>query len=170
MTIKYKIFTDFHYSLPPYPFLHYNIKEMKYKIKFDKACWYTRNEIEYSGINKLCGLGFGLNHHNNSILIGWQPDFENKDVILLYAYWYDSEQDGTHQSQLICTMQTNTEFSAGIKLLEDKYEVSINENRVNIPNNFKDKNWGFYLRPYFGGKSESPHKMEIDIEYNKYKL
>jgi hypothetical protein len=165
MTIKYKIHKCCHYSCPPYPLLHYNLNEVRYKIKFDEACWYPREKVEYTGVNKLCGLGFGLNHHSNSIRIGWQPDFENVNVILLYAYWYDSEGEGDYQKEYICSVQPSVEFSAGIKLLEDKYEVSVNEYMVSVPNNFKDKNWGFYLRPYFGGNSKAPENMVIEIEY-----
>lgn len=169
MTIKYNIFKCFHYSLPPYPLFHCNIKEMKYKIKFDKNCWYSRDKVEYTGINKLCGLGFGLNHHKNSIRIGWQPDFENKDSILLYAYWYDSEKDGTYQSSLLGSVSTNQEFSAGIKLFNDNYDVYVNSTNLSIPNLYSDRKWGFYLRPYFGGKSRSPQSMEIKIKYEKVK-
>lgn len=169
MTINYNIFKHFHFSLPPYPIFHCKIKEMKYKIKFDKNCWYPREDVEYTGINKLCGLGFGLNHHNNSIRIGWQPDFENENSILLYAYWYDSDKDGTYQKSLIGDILTNKEFSAGIKIFKDHYEVYVNNTNLLITNQYRDKNWGFYLRPYFGGKSKSPNNMKIRIKYEKVK-
>lgn len=167
MNIKYKIKKNTHYSFPFYPLFHINTKEINYKIKFDMNCWYSRDKVEYTGINKLCGLGFGLNHHKNSIRIGWQPDFEMENSILLYAYWYDAKTDGQYQSSLIGSIETNKEFTAGIKLLDNHYEVFINSTNLSIENKYRDRKWGFYLRPYFGGKSRCPQTMTIKINYQK---
>ncbi len=172
--MKFTIFKNQHYSLPFFIKPHFNIKKAEFIVKFDKNCWYKRDDVEHTGINKLCGLGFGLNHQNNSIRVGWQPDFEKKNVIKLHIYWYDMV--GSYQEKYICSINTKTRFKLLIDLTNIcTYTVHVNpmgttyHYQETVDNLVADKNWGLWLRPYFGGKSKAPKKMKIWIKKKKLK-
>jgi len=162
--MKFTILKGLHYSFPFFIKPHVNITDAHFNIKFDKNCWYERENVEFTGINKLCGLGFGFDHHNNSIRVGWQPDFDKKDIIKLYAYWYDGSQEG-YQKEFLCDVKTNKWFIIYITINGESYilNTNVDPNSVEVFETH-DKNWGFWLRPYFGGKSRAPQKMKIWIK------
>lgn len=167
--MKYLIPKGFHFSIPPLPIFHFNVKKVKYYIKFDRNCWYKREDVIYTGINKLCGLGFGLNHHIDSVRIGWQPDFDNENKINLYSYWYDESDNKEYQKYPLGEVCTDTGFEISIKIDNDEYEVMVFGQKFYIDNEIPDKKWGLWLRPYFGGKSRSPKTMKIWISKNVIK-
>lgn len=178
--MKFTIPKNWHYSLPFFIQPHFNVEQSIHSVKFEKNCWYEKSEVEDTGINKLMGYGFGFDHHKNSIRIGWQPDFEKKDSILLYAYWYDETQEG-YQKKFIRDVQVNQQYDISITINEpcsDElgacYKLSVmNKNGgpdyfTEVPKNH-DIKWGFVLRPYFGGNSRAPWKMKIYIKKIKYR-
>jgi len=162
--MKFTIGKNRHYSRPYFISFHRNIKELYLNVKFDRNCWYERDEVEYTGINKIYGLGYGLNHHKNSIRLGWQPDFEDdcKKKIIIYAYWYDQSVDG-YQKKEIGKVDISQVFESKIEIHRNKYNVILFENNYEIKKTHH-KRWGMWLKPYFGGKSKAPNKMSIFIK------
>ena len=163
--MKFTIKKNWHYSSPFFIAPWFRIKELYlYDIKFDKNCWYEREEVEYTGINKISGLGFGLNHQKNSIRIGWQPDFtdECKKKIKIHAYWYDESQDG-YQEEQIGTVDTSQKFDVKIKINRNSYIVTAFGIDTEIKKTH-NKKWGLWLKPYFGGKSKAPETLKIWIK------
>ena len=52
-----------------------------------KNVFEKRNEDD-EDINKLYGFSYGV-HHKNSLRFSWKPDFNNKGMIKVSAYWID---------------------------------------------------------------------------------
>lgn len=167
--MKFTINKGWHYSYPFFLKPHCNIESVHfYDVKLDKNCWYERDQVEYTGINKLAGVGFGWNHHINSIRVGWQPNFDKKDYIKLHAYWYDQSDKGQYQEQYICDVKVNQKFDFNIDIFDDSYILNLCDNKFQIEKTH-NKKWGFYLRPYFGGKSKAPAKMKIWVKKKSFK-
>lgn len=157
------------------PQLWFFKKLHKYSAAFDYNCWHERDDIEFTGINKLCGFSmpihaeqpFGkwpvVKHIVNSVVIGWMPNFEREDVINLYVI---TDNNGVEKRVLVGSVLTLEPFSIVIKILKGKCEVTIinghedtihkEEYRMNTLFRF-----GYKLFPFFGGKSEAPNDMKI---------
>jgi len=148
--------------------VHFGIKSVQYEVMFSESCYWRppRDKDDYDS-NKLCGLGFGFNHHRNSIRVVWKPDFENKNMIKLYGYIYDPFNDG-HVSKYICDMSTNRKFKIEIVLNEKNYHLYIDDTTwINMENYTRDKNWGFYLYPYVGGNNTAIRNMNVYLDKTK---
>jgi len=145
--------------------IHLYIKYISYEFKFNYGCWYPRESVEYSGINKLCGLGYGFNHHKNSFRIGWQPDFDNPWVIRLYYYFYNADSK-SYQSEYLTSVLSNQDIK--INIHNTLIEIFWNNRYLQnfIPILIRSK-FGFKLYPYFGGKSRAPNDICIYLDRNE---
>lgn len=147
-------------------YFHFGSRFLSYDVIFNTSCWYDTRMIG-DHTNKLFGMGFGLNHHKDSIRVGWKP-IENSDKIALYAYTYNK---GVRFIEVICKISVNMKFNVKIEphyerntyiiTISDTKQKSIIEYRQNF--DFKD-NWGFRLFPYFGGNPTAPDDMNISME------
>ena len=68
----------------------WNIRQMSIHCQFSNECWWAppRNDDD-NDLNKLCGIGYGLSHHQNSVRFAWVPDFTKHGIINIYGYTYD---------------------------------------------------------------------------------
>jgi len=147
----------------------------EWNVKFSKECWYEKDAIEFSGINKLRGVTFGTHHEDpwgkwkltkwliNSASIGWQPNFGdiNKEKINLYLYY---DVNGVEYREPFKTVKIDEEFKIKYSIKKDGVYVTINDEDTDylIPT----KTWlrlGYHLFPYFGGRSTAPHDMIVTI-------
>jgi hypothetical protein len=137
------------------------------KFRFSSSCyWSTPRNPDDHDLNKLTGIGFGLNHHNNSVRLAWVPDFEQSGVIKIFGYTYDNRQDAQkHQSAYITSVRTVQICSARIESLSGKYRITVEGVSIEMENKSPDPNIGFRLYPYFGGNNTAPQDMTISIDY-----
>lgn len=162
----YKIKKNRHYSQWTMPQLHLHASGFKIIVKFSENCIYNKSELGYdwADINKLYGLGFGLNHHNNSFRIGWRAEGKK---IHLFSYWYDNHKLNYDSIGII---NVNEEYAITVNFGTKKTNVTVfNKNSITymyntiIFNRYNKCFFGFVLNPYFGGNKTAPHDMEINI-------
>lgn len=143
---------------------HWNKTEWNIKFKLDNNCWWPtpRNNDDYD-INKLCGVGFGLNHHKNSCRLGWVPDFDNENIFKLYAYVYD-----TNIHKHVCVemgkFNANLIYTCKIISKDNKYYFISDIGNVEVNNNIKDSKLQFELYFYHGGDNTALNDETAYIE------
>jgi len=138
------------------------------KCQFNSTCRYRIPDEDQADINKLGGLGYGFNHHENSFRIGWRWNIKTKRIEL-FAYCYiDGERDYTIIYD--CSDTARLKFDIRRVWFTEGYKwvIHINENMITCmryvaaPQRLPD--YGFKLYPYFGGNQAAPHDIEIKLE------
>jgi hypothetical protein len=144
---------------------HNEVKSFKLTgIKFCKTAWYYRCEVEHTGINKFQGLGYGLNHHRNSIRIGWQPDFDNEGIFDIWVYWYDQSVDG-YQKQWLRKLEVEEEIDIKVTINPESYSIMCTGvEGTSVPKTHR-KTEGLILWDYFGGKSKAPKDIILFYDF-----
>ncbi len=142
----------------------YTVKEGKHRFKpFNFK--FTRNFsiLKYSAVfesvevsqhwNKLWGLSFGLNHHKNSIRIGFRRTNKLSTEVELCIYSY---VDGVRNIVNIGTMSMGTKFEVQLRNHLDYISVVVRTGTSAIEEKVefnKRIRYAHLLRPYFGGTS-----------------
>jgi hypothetical protein len=138
--------------------LHWNDKKWLVDFKLTNDCWWIgpRNSDDYD-LNKLIGIGYGINHHKNSWRLTWVPDFSITNKFYLYAYAYDPIFKG-HVSQLIGEFYANTVYTCEVESFNGSYCFDCKGvgNAV-LPNETKDCKLQFELLFYHGGNNTAPN-------------
>jgi hypothetical protein len=144
----------------------WKITSLKMRFVFREECWWAppRNNDD-NDLNKLAGIGFGTNHHSNSVRLAWIPDFTSRGVIKIYGYTYDGKKEAPQfVSQYITSVHTGETCEAAIES-HGNYDITVNKVTIHMDNIRQDPNLCFHLYPYFGGNNAAPHDMIIDLEY-----
>lgn len=151
-----------------FPRFHVKGDHFKMKAQFNSSCRYRIPDSDQNDINKLGGLGYGFNHHQNSFRIGWRWNVKSKRVEI-FSYCYI---DGDVEYDLIYNCGDTATLSFDIRRVwfveRYKWVIHIEENGitsmryVNAPQRLPD--YGFKLYPYFGGDHTAPHDIEIRME------
>lgn len=156
----------FKFPLHPFPYFYDKKFKQKVSIIFKDASYVIEDDDKYD-INKLFGLGFGWNHHDNSVRFGWLWN-DVKKYVEVYYYWYDEKIRQYERVQY--------SFYEGI---EYKFEIVLNDNNWAMMNiyDFRDKvigskiirnidvkKFGAHLYPYFGGNKTAPKDIVISIK------
>jgi len=126
---------------------------ISFEFIFSENCLYNENELEYTGWNKIYGIGG--NPHNNSARVGWRS---NGDEILLSYYVYINKERIIIPAE---TTKPNQINRAKIMYFGGKLIMNIN-GKIEEFKSLKPK-FPLVEYPYFGGKSVSPHDMTIKI-------
>lgn len=161
----YTILKNWHYSLPPYPFMVFG-SEINKKVVISKEAWFEKTNVDDEDINKLFGVAFGiLGVHKNSFRIGWKPS-KYKGNIDLYVYYYNNE--GKHTSEYLTTIFTSYHYNMSIKWDNNNmFSVDIDgENYFMRRLGIKQSLLKFFLRPYHGGDNKAKNTYEIIIINN----
>lgn len=167
-------------------------KHMHIELVFTNSCVYKEENVPYSGINKIFGFTMGLHGEKmfgrlfpncvNSFLLGWQPAFDiNRKYPTLHPankidlFTYEDKM-GEEVRKKIGSVPINTKITMDMILVEHKdniatYKVIFEGISiaiiVRVHTNVK---LGYYLMPYFGGKSTAPFDMNyllrVRIKYN----
>jgi hypothetical protein len=146
----------------------WNIRTLSMRFVFRQECWWApaRNQDDYD-LNKLAGIGFGTNHHNNSVRLAWVPDFENQGMIKVFGYTYDEKKVGQKFSMtFIKSVHVLDTITGKIESRDGNYYITVNEVTIQMENVNSDPNLCFRLFPYFGGNNTAPHDMVIELEMN----
>jgi hypothetical protein len=131
----------------------------------DDCYWDTpRNHDDLTDVNKLFGVGFGLNHHRNSWRLGWQPDFDRNNWFEIFMYTYD---ENGHVTRKLMDVKANKVYSVTVESKDNKYwftclDVGVMEYVDNIN---KDCGLQFPLYPYAGGDNSAIRDMTFFIDY-----
>jgi hypothetical protein len=144
----------------------WKIKTMSLRFVFRKECWWTpaRNQDDYDQ-NKLAGIGFGTNHHNNSVRLTWVPDFAHEGMINISGYTYDEKKAGQKFTIVfIKSVHIGETVTGRIESRDGGYFITVNDVTVKMDNIKADPNLCFRLYPYFGGNNTAPHNMTIELE------
>lgn len=149
----------------------WNINYIVLDVMFENNCWYSKNQVSFTGINKLYGISYGLfGVHKSSLRIGWQPDFDIPFKIRLFKYTYNY-QSNNHNAEQIYSISTDEKFQIIFKDLQEdenqKIYVYHNRKQIIVSCDLQTKKLIHYHYPYFGGKSVAPHSMNIFIEKSK---
>jgi hypothetical protein len=142
----------------------FNRKILNATFCFSQSCWWAppRNNDDLD-LNKLCGIGYGLNHHKNSVRLAWVPDFNQPGKIKIFGYTYDESSAG-HKSQFIKTVQAGSVCNGRIVNNGANYQMSVDGTMITMENKSGDPGLCFGLFPYFGGNNTAPHDMDIELE------
>jgi len=128
---------------------------------FTESCRYDLGTVDQLDVNKLFGIGLGLNHHKNSIRLGWRYDLYMNNIAL-YAYDYN---DKDRSSRYIGSVKIGDEVNLSIRMnwKQNFYRIFVNgKESCNIQYDFPSKfNIKTKLGVYFGGNRECPHNMEL---------
>ena len=139
-------------------------KDLVYECELSEECWWSpKRNADDGDMNKLCGRGFGINHHRNSIRANWKPDFENTDMFVFTLYGYAYDENGWKAKE-ICKVKAKQRFIVRVRKVAKKYIVSVNGKCVELDNLNKDKNWGKELYPYVGGDNKAIRRMEVYVK------
>jgi hypothetical protein len=144
-----------------------NFKTLSVRFKFHTDCyWAPARNPDDNDLNKLTGIGFGLNLHKNSVRLAWVPDFDIAGTIKIYGYSYDEKKvDPKFTFLYITSVPVEQTYEAKIESKAGKYVITVNKVVVEMDNLHKDPKICFRLFPYFGGNNTAPKDMLIEIEY-----
>jgi hypothetical protein len=145
----------------------WQIRSISIRFLFRNDCWWTpaRNNDDHD-LNKLAGIGYGINHHQNSVRLAWVPDFEKQGVIKMFGYTYDEKKsDPKFAYTFITTVNVLQPCQATIVSRENKYAITVNGTTIYMDNTNPDPNLCFRLFPFFGGNNTAPRDMTIELEY-----
>lgn len=144
----------------------WKINTMSLRFVFRNECWWNppRNQDDYDQ-NKLAGIGYGTNHHNNSVRLTWVPDFEKQGIINVYGYTYDEKKVGQKFTYaFIKAVRVLDTITGRIESRDKAYFITVNDVTIRMENTHADPNLCFRLFPYFGGNNTAPNDMVIELE------
>lgn len=146
----------------------WKISNLSVRFIFRKECWWgpPRNQDDLD-LNKLAGIGFGTNHHNNSVRLAWVPDFDNQGMIKVYGYTYDEKKTGQKFTMtFIKSVHVQDTITGKIECRDGGYFITVSDVTIRMDNVNADPNLCFRLYPYFGGDNTAPQDMVIELEMN----
>jgi hypothetical protein len=132
---------------------------------------YSHNDPkDQTAINKIFGVSYGLDHHLNSIRIGYNFDHLMNEFTL-HAYWY---RNGARISKPLCTLPITVfkelsfylliqRLTDGQVLVEVRERPQIRSRHHVIIETFNTHRVGWMLKPYFGGKKVAQDTINFEI-------
>ena len=162
---NFKIRKNFHRAVIRWtPFI---ADTLVFTTEFTEDMWYFPT---YEHINKLFGFSDGgMNHHNNSIRIGWKPT-RNENEFTVFAYAYI---DGERYIETLDTVKVGKN-SFTIQTFDTHYLIEVYDGKeitkpVIVERGERSVEWYKHLLfPYFGGKPTAPRAMTIPIMWDFY--
>jgi hypothetical protein len=145
----------------------WKINSVSLRFLFRSECWWAPPRNGNDGdLNKLAGIGYGMNHQKNSFRLAWLPDFDQQGIIKIYGYTYDDRKsDPKFAYAFITNVNVMQPCQATIVGQGNKYAITVNGTTIFMENNNPDPSLCFRLFPYFGGNNTAPHDMVIELEY-----
>lgn len=147
--------------------------QLKFRISNTSAYTLERNQGQ---INKIGGWSLGLNHHKNSIRIGWESlnkySYQYLQSYMGYIYYYNRgerkqirfETPLYYDKDYTVDMYFNRHGTVSVYLFDQGMNIV---ESVDFPFRYPFHLFTYPLFPYFGGKEPAPHDIVI---YLKKKL
>ncbi len=145
-----------------------SVKPLWVPFSIDASCYYQYKNTDDLDINKLFGFSFGK-HHENSIRIGWKPNFRMTNHFDLVFYLYN---DGKRITESFATIhKAGVEYTIKIECIKSLNFVSfelispsgLSITKKTVPFKFPDKKWGYFLWFYFGGNKPAGKTMFVKL-------
>jgi hypothetical protein len=136
---------------------------VNYKFNIPKETYFPYVDPNDLDINKLAGFSF-LNHHTNSVRIGWVPNFKKENTISLYIYIYNKSIRYSYPfADIDCDKDYRVEISFNASQHYVSFEI-FDENDVHIKKQSAEFaipkfRIGYFLWFYFGGNKTAPKEM-----------
>lgn len=130
-----------------------------YQVIFDNTCRYHLPHGDTMDINKLIGIGYMPWHRVNSVRIGWRW-IESIQLIELLQYIYINGKR-THGHLAFVPLNEKAVVKIWGEVSCHKIQV---DNKPPVKVLIKPRQWGYLLRPYFGGNQPAPHTMTIYLK------
>lgn len=173
---EYKIKKGKHSSRPRLIKPWIGRKEFNFKFKLHKNCWYPSNYVDISGISKICGISLCIHNENplnkisfirpfiNSIIVGWMPDFNNKNKFILFII---NDDRGKETRPQWIGPKINAEELINVNIIRNKEYVKLTINGISKFYYINTKiPFGYYLGFYHGGYDVAYHNMSSELEIN----
>lgn len=166
--MKYVLKQGRHRAKPPVFSLWFGKKTLHRKVYFHTNCGYSLEGEDMFDVNKLYGIGYLWNHHQNSARFGWRYN-PMTEKIIISAYCYDK---GERIVREMCEIDRNRWYSFGLTIIQDRYLFQVNEVTKDYSRRIASasisfthkKKWSYRLGIYFGGNKPSPREMHIEIK------
>lgn len=121
----------------------------------------TVPSFEHDHINKIVGLAVGIDHHDNSLRIGWM--FSN-DLFHLYAYAY---HNGKRHHKFITAVHIGHKVEYYIAVIEGVPTIHVDDYRVAFDFQYDySVKTGSLLFPYYGGQPTAPNTIKLKLSIN----
>lgn len=140
--------------------------KITYKVRFTPSCRYEIGLADQLDINKLFGIGYFPHHHKNSMRFGWRYVID-MDAIEIMAYYY---VDGQRMYEHVAFLKIDGNYTFIMYILPDGHLLTVLDDDGKyvagdvLINHLKGRNFGYLLRPYFGGNQTAPHNIHIDMK------
>lgn len=142
--------------------MHFGADSVRYRVYMESSCFYGRQgNIDDLDLNKLCGISFGR-HQQNSLRIGWRPNFDQEGLIELFSYVY---VDGKRNFTKMADVPVEEVFEVFFRQAsESEWKIELitstftEVHTIEIESGGK---WGYNLFPYFGGNNTAPQEIRI---------
>lgn len=170
------IYKGKHYSKPRRWFrLWCCRKHWRFVFKMDHNNWYPRHEVDKTGISKMWGIGMPIHAERpfgkiplikkliNSIIIGWQPDFDQPGTINIHII---TDRNGVEERPFFCKIQTGQYYEGSLFLYKKTAMLKIGSHYRSFPIKSRMR-FGYHISYFFGGRSCAPWKMKLDWEESK---
>jgi hypothetical protein len=155
-----------HHFGPRWLGLYFYHRDLTFEVCFKESCKYDLKNDDQLDVNKLFGRSYGINHHDNSIRVGWRYN-PLIGKIMLYSYCY---ANGVRKISHLQNVEVEETFF--IKIKHDLTpSIIISGTKNDRPGVYmlrwmpwKLKKFGYKLFPYFGGNSTAPHNMSVYLK------
>ncbi len=144
----------------------YGVKTIDFSFQFlNNPCYKLGTEDDWD-INKLFGVSFGPEHHNNSFRLGWRP--ASDDQVSLHSYYYNK---GKRHDSFLYIIHWNSCIGGSITIDRDGGNIKTNmliKSTVVNETTFFDFDlasmWSTRLFPYFGGNTPATHDIFMSLK------
>ena len=149
-------------------------RNITWTFKIDSSWWYKKDKVKYSGVNKVCGVTFGLfpkikkyqkrytrviklpfglcyikSMHWNSLRLGAQPEFDTYGRVWIYYYYYKNGML-TYNNFFLAARE---KYDVTFQYIENDWQINLNNKKHSLYLFNLKPQLGWFLFPYFGGKS-----------------
>jgi hypothetical protein len=162
--VIYRIHKNHHRAWPPHLAIWHNKYAIRKLVSFGYGCNYDLHSEDQEDTNKLFGIGYLWNHHEESARFGW---LFKDGKIQINAYLYIG---GERSIDMLCMVPLNAKIEYHLMINPGYYTFKV-KNPVNgiilAERDFHfshKKKWSFPLGVYFGGNRTAPQKMDIEMK------
>lgn len=137
------------------------------EVCFHASCRYDHpGTYDDEDVNKLFGIGYLWNHHQESARFGWNCN-SLLGTIRVYTYTY---VQGQREFKKICEVPTGKYFTMKIHVVTGGYNFLVFDKTTKILHgseyiqHYHSKKWAYALTARFGGNLPAPHDMQIEVK------
>jgi hypothetical protein len=158
-----------HHNRLSMPSIHFGIKYLKFRIKFDENCYYPILDTDDYDLNKGYGWTVGLMVHDDSIRLCWRPDEKYAGKIQLHTYIYNNR---VRTMNYMTTVDTGRWYEVEIKVTEllNNIQYTVRDDSGLFLAQTGEKfimpkfRWGYFLDLFMGGNKPARQDTSLWIK------